>query len=583
MQPYHHEELFVQPTKLITDLSIAEPGHVLTAERRRGCWRIAAYSCQGTEGKLLYADSNSGPLPPVEVPLDLRGWHRVTAGLWGECEGRRYTGSGHRLKLSGDPCFRPHQREVQETTGTRAFETLEEVVLTSADLTGRSLVIGPPGPGSRSAVTAVAYVRCEPLSDTEVRQIEDDRKRTDSRRLIAYNDGLSFMGGGAMQRWEKEHFWEMIEPYRDSDVESLYWGLLGDVTTFETQVGTMATGPGAEDIESLHSRGINPLVTALEYAHDIGLKFYIYQRMGAWEDPFPVDIWKSEFTKSHPEFRCLSKDGVPNPRLSYAFDEVRQYQVDLLSEVAGYGVDGVDMNFMRGPVYVFYEEPLVKGFIKEFGDDPRTLDEWDERWLKYRRWPLTAFVRELRARLDSVGKRLGKRIALSAVTFATPLANLYYGLDVETWVKEGLVDRLVPWGNVRGMPPVDLAYYRTITRDTATTFWPHLFRFTDSTIAVPGSDYMQEALEYYDAGARGLALWDLCAFDSMNLTGPQLRYLGHIDEVRNHVRAGRQDTPVLKQLDSIGGVDLTVRSAPVTHRERIMPDPYGKHMFMWPS
>ena len=271
--------------KVITDLSAARPSTALTTGRVPGRWRVESHACEGMEGKLLYADSRAGA-PAVTLPLGVRGWHRLTVGLWGEKEA-----SGHRIKLSGDPCFKPLVRQVP-STGTLAFETIEEAVITSADLTGRDLVIGPPAAGSR-AVTAVAYVRCEPLSEAEVREIESDRKRTDFRRLIAYNDGM--IGGR-----DKESFWEVIEPYRDSDVESLYWGLVGDVTTFPTKVGTMATGPGAEDFEALEARGINPLATALEYAHEIGLKFYIYQRIGAWEDPFPGDMWSSEFTKSHP-------------------------------------------------------------------------------------------------------------------------------------------------------------------------------------------------------------------------------------------------------------------------------------------
>ena len=71
----------------------------------------------------------------------------------------------------------------------------------------------------------------------------------------------------------------------------------------------------------------------------------------------------------------------------------------------------------------------MSGFLQEYGEDPRTLDEWDERWLRYRFRALTAFVRELRAELDSVGRKAGRRIALSADTFALPAGNLYYGLD----------------------------------------------------------------------------------------------------------------------------------------------------------
>ena len=563
---------------LTSDLSTVEPASALSRGPQPGRWRVSTYAIEGMEGKLLYADSKADA-PPVTLPLGLKGWHRVTVGLWGELEARRYGADGNRLKLSGDACFRPLVRETPETssTGTLAFETIEEAVLTSADLTGQDLVIGPPPSGS-GAVTAIAYVRCEPLSAAEVRDIESDRSRTDTRRLISYNDGVSY--SGRRKLWDKEDLWEMIEPYRHSDIGNLTWGLVGDVTYFPTKHGTIATGPWATWVESLAARGINPLVTALEYAHQMGLQFYIYQRMGAWQFPFPGDE-VGDFMAEHPELRCLTRDGVPVGRLSYAYPEVRQHQIDLLAEVAAYGVDGVDLNFMRGPVFVFYEEPLVSGFKKEFGEDPRKIDEWDERWLKYRLWPMTEFVRDLRKELDSVGEKLGKRVAISAVTLPTPLGNLYYGLDVETWVREGLVDRLVPWGNVRGMPPVDLDYYKGLTQGTSTTFWP--FVRTHGGLG----DYAncwRDALRFFDAGAAGLALWDLVGSDPLNLRGPLLRRLGHIDEMRAAVEAGKKDgEPVLKKLERLGDLDMKVSSAPTTHRERLVPGDYPKHMYMWPG
>jgi hypothetical protein len=223
----------------------------------------------------------------------------------------------------------------------------------------------------------------------------------------------------------------------------------------------------------------------------------------------------------------------------------------------------------------------VSGFKKEFGEDPRKIDEWDERWLKYRLWPMTEFVRDLRKELDSVGEKLGKRVAISAVTLPTPLGNLYYGLDVETWVREGLVDRLVPWGNVRGMPPIDLDYYKGLTQGTSTTFWP--FVRTHGGLG----DYAncwRDALRFFDAGAAGLALWDLVGSDPLNLRGPLLRRLGHIDEMRAAVEAGKKDgEPVLKKLERLGDLDMKVSSAPTTHRERLIPGDYPKHMYMWPG
>ena len=567
-----------QPT-MITDLTTVTTPEVLFPDPKAGHWRICTYSCDGMQGKLLYTDDRSNA-PELKLPLGLDGWHRVCVGLFGFSEGGRYGAGGNRLRLSGDRSLRPLVRETKPLEGMSLGESFEEAVLTCANLTGQDLVIAPPAPGS-GAKTGLAYVRCEPLSPEEIQQIEKDRGSSECRRIIAYNDGLSFYD--KRTRWEKEDFWEMIAAYKDSDVDSLYYGLVGHVTVFPAQHGEMRSGLGAEQFESLKARGINPVVTAMEYAQEIGLKFFVYQRMGAWADPFPGDYWTSNFTTDHPEFCCVNRDGIPFSRLSYAYPEVRRHQLNLLSEVASYGADGIDLNFMRGPVYVAYEEPMVRGFKKKYGEDPRRLDEWDQRWLQYQSWPMTEFLKELRQELDQVGKKLGKRLQISAVTLPTSLGNLFYGLDLQTWVEQGLVDRLVPWGFVRGMPVVDLKYYRELTEGTSTTFWPHL-SITGDGSGRNFTAYRKEALEYYDAGAQGLAMWDLLKYDSMSVKGPFLRSMGHIDQLRDAVKQTEQDEkPVIKGLDRLGDIDLRVWSAPATHRERLIPGDYPKHMVWWPS
>jgi len=534
------------------------------------------------EGKLTNA-------PELKLPLNLQGWHRVTVGVWGGFGG---TGGFVRLKLSGDPCFKERMREPSNGTiygpNVDANETIEEVFLTCADLTGKDLIIAPPPPGTSKDAT-LAYVRCEPLSSQQVQEIEADRRRSDCRKVITYNDGTSFFGSGQFR--SKEELWEQIEPYRHSDVESLFWGLCGDITNFPVEHGKMEPTESvhrrslhAENVAALHEQGINPLATALEYAHSIGLQFHIYQRMGAWTWTFPSEEeGTSDLYSAHPEWRCVNAKGIPLPRLSYAYPEVRRHCIDLLAEVAAYGVDGVNLCFLRGAPYVMYEEPLVSGFRKEFGADPRELDEWDERWLRYRCWAMTDFVRELRQELDNVGGKLGKRLAISATTFPTALGNLFYGLDLETWVKEETVDRLVPWDSSRGMPAVDLPYYAKLTQGTACSFWPMI---PHPLIADPKvTEVRQKALEYYDGGAEGVAAWDMnLNTDYRNVMGPLFRRLGHIEELRAAVeQPDKPPEPVIRKLDKLGEIDLRVRYVPETHYERLYPDGYPKHLVIWPG
>jgi len=573
-------------THLISDLSVAFPAEMLSRAPKAGHWRLVDYACEEIKGKLLYAGPETNP-PEIKLPLDLRGWHRVTVGLWGGT----YMQTAVRLKLTGGPCFTEIVRERPSN------ETIEEAFFTSADLTGKDLFIAPPAADSEMS-SALAYIRCEPLSVQQVRELEADRQRDDCRKVIAYNDGISFLGGRRF--CSKEDLWEVIEPYRDSDVESLFWGLTGDITTFPTKHGKMyGTGvqdfPSrgtrllAENLQALNQQGINPLTTALEYAHALGLQFHVYQRMGAGTHHLPSDtLWTSDFYLSHPELRCVDRDGIPLPRLSYAYPEVRRHVIDLLAEVAGYGIDGVNLCFLRGPVFVMYEAPLVEGFRREFGKDPRELDEWDESWLRYRCGPMTEFVRELRQELDQIGSRLGKRLALSATTFPTAQGNLFYGLDLERWIAEGLVDRLTPYGITRLMHPVDMGYYVRLTQNTSCHLWPHLpvGSLKSRTLALfsTAAECRQKALEYYEAGAEGLAIWDMNSLDSRSVLGPALRRLGHIEELRSWAKeCDKPAEPVVRQLQQLGNIDLRVYAVPATHQERLYPDGVPCHLVWWPS
>ena len=131
--------------------------------------------------------------------------------------------------------------------------------------------------------------------------------------------------------------------------------------------------------------------------------------------------------------------------------------LSLFREIAAYGVDGVCMFYNRRMPVLEYETPLVDGFRERYGQDPRALDPRDRRWLAFRAETLTQFMRELRATLDEEATRLGRttRIAVSAIVTGFEDENLFYGIDAPAWVREGLVDTLIPysshpaWGSVQ--------------------------------------------------------------------------------------------------------------------------------------
>jgi len=214
-----------------------------------------------------------------------------------------------------------------------------------------------------------------------------------------------------------------------------------------------------------------------------------------------------------------------------------------------------------------YEPPLVKGFKSETGLDARMLDEWDERWLRYRSRSMTQFLRELRHELDQVGDQLGKRLELSATSFPAEDENLFYGLDLETWIEEGLVDTLVPMGVSHSSGEVELDYYIRLTQGTNCKFYPFLRAGLDRSgnrRPHTPANYRDSALKAYQAGADGLTIWDEFA---VHYRSPYygLRRLGHVDELKRGPVQVDPERRVIK-LHSLGGHDLRYTKVPIDYK-----------------
>ena len=63
---------------------------------------------------------------------------------------------------------------------------------------------------------------------------------------------------------------------------------------------------------------------------------------------------------------------------------------------------------------------------------------------------------------------------IAATTHPSPAECLFFGVDLQTWVNEGLVDKLLPMGFSHGGPDVDPDYYLGLLRGTACKLFPFL-------------------------------------------------------------------------------------------------------------
>src|SRR4051794_35959735 len=151
------------------------------------------------------------------------------------------------------------------------------------------------------------------------------------------------------------------------------------------------------------------------------------------------------------EWRIRRPDGSSGKALSLAYAPVREKIVAILGEVASrYPVDGLALLFNRQPP-----------FVGEEAAPDRT-------------GPTTALLEELR--------RAVPRRALTAWVFGTREQNLDAGLDVEAWVRRGLVETVVPYSSApRGFSwgeawteAASIAYWTDLVRDTGVLLAPNV-------------------------------------------------------------------------------------------------------------
>ena len=154
----------------------------------------------------------------------------------------------------------------------------------------------------------------------------------------------------------------------------------------------------------------------------------------------------SRFVVNNPQFNERSKLGNRvSSRVCYALEEVQQERIDILLEIQRIGVDGLVLDFCRQMPMLMYHDALVEPYMKERGVDPRKIDSNDPDdymdWFQYRSDILTGFMRKLRAEVRKQEEKLAKPCPIIArIPDNAPWLMIAYGLDVERWYREDLVD-----------------------------------------------------------------------------------------------------------------------------------------------
>ena len=212
---YFPRTLFaVESIHIVSDLQNCEPKAALSAKMERQKWRVIPYQTDQLSGHMLAAASFI-QAPPVTLKLDLKGWHRISIGIWNP----EFSYDGQplvKIKLSDAPAF--CQIHASTTSDTQSTTYLSELPVGEADLTGQDMVIAKSN-GMQPRSAFVAYFRFTPMTNGEIDAMQQDRQRN-TRNLVACIDGTSYFHFSEYNR--REHFLEQVELYRHSDVKKFF-------------------------------------------------------------------------------------------------------------------------------------------------------------------------------------------------------------------------------------------------------------------------------------------------------------------------------------------------------------------------
>jgi hypothetical protein len=312
---------------------------------------------------------------------------------------------------------------------------------------------------------------------------------------------------------------KLLRPAEHPDLDNIFNPQTDeDRAAVKTLLPNLTPQQGAKylkQFEQMDYGRFDSLAAAVEYGHSIGLQIHAWATIN--EDDHGWG-WPSEFARAHPEYRWKRRDGRPyHSQMSFAFEEVRRYKLDLIRELLAYEIDGLFLDWIRtgdirdnpqtdekGVANSGYEQPNVDAFRKQFGMSPQDVPADDPRWVTVRCAPQTVFMRDARK--------------LTKVPIAILVGHPWHYrgtgdkidgnrrgllLDVKQWANEGLMDAAVAAGYYRDGGNSELAHnaLRNET-DGKVDVWTYEW--------VPQSvdEFNRDAATAANVGAKQILFWE---------------------------------------------------------------------------
>ena len=279
-------------------------------------------------------------------------------------------------------------------------------------------------------------IACQ-LPEQSTANLEPARKAAveRQRRVIFNNDGddLLHLDGPATA----EKFLSVRTDHAAGTmVDSVFYFSRKPISPLYT--GAVTSEPLAGRLQDLAREGTDDLRLVIEASRKQGMEVFWSMRMNDIHDNAKPESEIAQWKRDHRHLlmgRPGDKERFPpsDPRniwtfVDYAHPEVRDLMVETFREVlAGYDVDGVDLDFLRHPAF-FPETRLFK---------PVTRPHLEM---------MSEMVGRIRAEVLAASRRKGRPILMSVRVLPTLSQNLHFGFDVEQWARRDFLDLIVVGG-----------------------------------------------------------------------------------------------------------------------------------------
>lgn len=525
------------PDRTITDLRCALPVDGWTDEdstvfqpvSRPGApaWRAVQYECDTHKGYMLWG--NGGQDAILRIPLQAEGWHALHLLIaYADLEAR-LSGENQWQRIRAYP---PRETVTDWHEAGMWGRPLIWEPLRFADLTDRELEIRiPPVIGVAAhppyAMAGLWGVRVTPMQAGHVDLLSQAR----AKRAVYINDGFGVFFHSATP--EPGLMEKTIKPFLTPRWNTCCYGIgqrgypnyPSKLVDYERDKGWAFVRKGEgyykTNVKAAIDRGEDSLQIAADLTHTHNQKIWMYLRPQLWSMPLPFDhSFYSAFYASHPHLRCREADGQPIAKMSIAYPEIRDHFAAFIAEGLKRGVDGICLALIRGYPLVRYEQPVLERMQERFGMDARTLPETDERlqqvWAEF----VTDWIREIRRQLDKACPADGCGRKELAAFVPNKERCALFGFDLAGWVKEGLIDVLMPSGS----KAEELSFLVELVRSSDVQLVPDIRGGIDKTI----HSLRAAAHACYELGADGLTFWDTEEYlDALDLHLPEVQALWH--------------------------------------------------------